>query len=126
MRSGGLLVSSRGGLNPTVRVLPRQPCSALRFGHGFPGTYPDLGVTMSENEKIEENYDERRVHLARRPHDVSSAWILAAVLGVAIVLAFGSGALSVGKTAQKTEAASGSNDSVPLAELIGMSLKRAR
>ena len=77
---------------------------------------------MLENAKID---DDRRNHLARQPHDVSSAWIVAAFLGLGLVLAFGAGSLPVGEKVPKTVAASGSNDA-PLAEQIGMLPARAR
>jgi hypothetical protein len=79
-----------------------------------------------ENEKIDDDYSDQRIHLSRRPHDVSSAWIVAAFLGLGLVLAFGAVSLPVGEVAPKTVAASGSNDSAALAEQIGMSPERAR
>jgi hypothetical protein len=81
---------------------------------------------MLENEKIDDDYGDRRIHLACRPHDVSSAWIVAAFLGLGLVLAFGAVSLPVGKEIPKAVAASGSNDSAPLAEQIGMLAERAR
>ena len=81
---------------------------------------------MLENEKIDDDYGDRRIHLARQPHDVSSAWIVAAFLGLGLVLAFGAGSLPAGEDVPKTVAASGSTDSAPLAEQIGMLPERAR
>jgi hypothetical protein len=73
-----------------------------------------------ENEKIDDDYDDRWLHLAGRPHDVSSAWIVAAFLGLALILAFGVVSRPVGEEVPKTVAISGSSDSTPLAEQIGM------
>jgi hypothetical protein len=81
---------------------------------------------MLENEKIDDDHGDGRIHLARRPHDVWSAWIVAAFLGLGLVLAFGAVSLPVGKEIPKTVAASGSNDAAPLAEQIGMLPERAR
>ena len=81
---------------------------------------------MSKNEKTDDDYDDRRLHLACRPHDVSSAWIVVGLLGLGLVLAFGAGSPSVGEKVAKTVAASGSSDSAPLAQQIGMSLERTR
>ncbi len=81
---------------------------------------------MLENEKNDDDYGDRRIHLARQPHDVSSAWIVAAFLGLGLVLAFGAVSLPVGEKVPKTVAASGSKDAAPLAEQIGMLPERAR
>ena len=81
---------------------------------------------MLENEKPDDDYDDRRIDLARRPHDVSSAWIVAGLLGLGLVLAFGTGSPSGGDKVARTVAASGANDPAPLAQLIGMSLERTR
>jgi hypothetical protein len=81
---------------------------------------------VSKSENLDGNYGDRWSDLARRPHDVWSAWIVAALLGLGLVLASGDGSPPVGQEVARIVAASGSSDSMPLAEQIGMSLERVR
>ena len=80
---------------------------------------------MLDRQKTESEYDDQRVRLARRAHDISSAWILAAVLCAVIVLVSGAVAPRHEPMGGPPPDAGSVVASVPLAEQIGMSIERA-